>query len=523
MMASEKAPTPLDKDAAVVVNSKPESDLETTSLPNEADDGETNWSHISQQIPWQYKIFAFVCIVALPVGQTWTQASISPLKNTLREELDVTNTQFGIISSADAFVNTVFPIVGGMLLDWWGPNIITLCCTSVIVVGSIIAALATNLGLWRMLVGGHILMGFGIAVLDSAQQKFFYHWFGSDGLAFPFGLENAVSSTISLVGGMTAIPIRDGTGWYGWSFWIPVVMCVFSFAVNILYVLVERTMVPSRFRLTSERDRAITSEKLAVKKIFSWRVLLTLPWAYLMMPATQLLQSGAAGGFSVNSADIIFMRGYTEAVAGYLSTGQKILPILLSPLIGLFIDAYGHRFHFVATAPVLWIIACALLGWSTVHPLAALVFSSLAGSINSMPLQICIPLLVADQAKLGTAFGLWRAFNNSGSTIMDVVFGVLQDGTENQGYSKVLTVAIAIKVVAFVAGLSYIFVDYKYLGKGMTMTRKQRQAREAAIVDPATDPLTKREVKGWFTALTFVLLVGIVVAAWAVFMVYLVV
>lgn len=233
-------------------------------------------------------------------------------------------------------------------------------------------------------------------------------------------MENAVANTISLVAGMAAIPIRDGTGWYGWSFWIPAVMCLFSLIVNIFYVLFERTMVPQRFRLTSERDRSITASKLAAKKVFSWRILLTLPWAYLMLPATQLLQSGAAGGFSVNSADIIFMRGYTEAVAGYLSTAQKILPILLSPLVGLFIDVYGHRFHFVATAPILWIIACAMLGFTSVHPLAALVFSSLAGVINAMPLQICIPLLVADQSKLGTAFGLWRAFNNSGSTIVSL-------------------------------------------------------------------------------------------------------
>lgn len=77
--------------------------------------------------------------------------------------------------------------------------------------------------------------------------------------------------------------------------------------------------------------------------------------------------------------------------------------------------------------------------------------------------------------------------------------------------------------MAFGLGLMYIFIDYKWLGKGMTMTLKQRQARLAAVVDPSTDPLTKREVKPWFTAVTFALLLGIVAAAWAVFMVYLIV
>lgn len=121
--------------------------------------------------PWTYKWIALACVVLFPVGTTWTNASLGPLKNTLRNELDINNTQFGIINSADSFVNTVFPILGGLFLDWWGPNIITLCCTSVILVGSVVAAAGVNVGLWRVLVGGHILMGFGVAVLDSAQQK----------------------------------------------------------------------------------------------------------------------------------------------------------------------------------------------------------------------------------------------------------------------------------------------------------------------------------------------------------------
>ena len=216
---------------------------------------------------------------------------------------------------------------------------------------------------------------------------------------------------------MAAIPIRDGTGWYGWTFWIPVFFCAFSVIVNIIYVCFEHFTVPSECRLTPARAAAVSNKHLT-KRNFSWKILLTLPWAYLMLPATQLLQSGAAGGFSTSSADIIFLKGYTEEVAGYLSTAQRILPIVLSPVLGFTIDRWGHRFHFVALAPVFWIIACSLLGFTEVHPLAALVFASLAGVINSMPLQICIPLLVGDQGKIGTAFGVWRAFNNSGSTIV---------------------------------------------------------------------------------------------------------
>lgn len=105
---------------------------------------------------------------------------------------------------------------------------------------------------------------------------------------------------------------------------------------------------------------------------------------------------------------------------------------------------------------------------------------------------------------------------------MDVVFGVLQDGTEGSGYSRVLKVAIGLKAWAFALGISYIIVDYRLLGKGMTMTRKQRQRREENIIDRDTDPLTKREAKRWFNVVTFGLLIAIIATSWALFIRYLI-
>ncbi|OBR09642.1 MFS transporter [Colletotrichum higginsianum IMI 349063] len=147
-------------------------------------------------------------LFAFKIGSNWTSACLGPLKNTIRNELGVTNAQFGVVSSADSFINSIFPIVGGMTLDWWGPNKTTICCTTIIFVDASVAAGAVHLESWRMLAAGHVLMGLGVAILDQAQQKvgifasFVYHWFGAGGLAFASGLENAVSSTVGMVAGM---------------------------------------------------------------------------------------------------------------------------------------------------------------------------------------------------------------------------------------------------------------------------------------------------------------------------------
>jgi MFS family permease len=222
---------------------------------------------------------------------------------------------------------------------------------------------------------------------------------------------------------MTAIPIRDRTGWYGWTFWVPAFFCVASFLINLTYIFFERTCIPKRYRLTSARAKAVAENySLNVKRVFSWNSLLNLPWQYLMLPGTQILQSGGANGFGISAADMIRMKGYTEATAGFMSTGQRVIRIVGAPIIGWLIDRYGHRFHLVALAPLFYVLANSLIGFTNVNPIAALIFQACAGLINGMPLNVSIPLLVADQDKLGTAFGVWRCFTNSAATIVSAFF-----------------------------------------------------------------------------------------------------
>lgn len=124
--------------------------------------------------------------------------------------------------------------------------------------------------------------------------------------------------------------------------------------------------------------------------------------------------------------------------------------MVLSPSVSWLIDVHDHHFQCVALALLLCIVASSLIGWTDLHLLMALSFSSLTGIINALFLQICIPFLTADQSKLVTTFRIWRAFNNSGGTIM----GTLCSNTK----------------------LSYIFINWKY---ALTSSRKILRTRVA--------------------------------------------
>lgn len=93
--------------------------------------------------------------------------------------------------------------------------------------------------------------------------------------------------------------------------------------------------------------------------------------------------------------------------------------------------------------------------------------------------------------------------------------------TEGHGYTRVLFFAIGVKSLAFLLGLTYIVVDYKALGKGMTLTLKHREAREKEINDPTADPLTRRQHLRSITYAGLGLLASIIITAWVVFIRYL--
>lgn len=103
-----------------------------------------------------------------------------------------------------------------------------------------------------------------------AIHEILYYRTGAAGLVFPFGLENAVCSTVSLKAGMVAFSVRDGIGCHGWLLWVSAVFLSISPPSHTKHLSAQSDS-------TRRAIETITSPPLALSKLFSWRVLLTIP------------------------------------------------------------------------------------------------------------------------------------------------------------------------------------------------------------------------------------------------------
>ncbi|KAH7311536.1 major facilitator superfamily domain-containing protein [Stachybotrys elegans] len=486
--------------------------------------------------PLSWKITALVCGVMLSWGSSFSESTLGPLKKTLIKKLDITNAQYGAISSATSLVNTVLPIVGGYALDYYGVEWGSLACSVFIFLGAVVSAAGSNQDSFGLVMGGRIIMGFGSTVIETCTSKILAHWFQHRGLGLVYGLDISIGKLIVLMARATAVPMRDATEFWGWALWIPAIVCFVNLLQNIFYVWwawsrPEWAQIPTGQKLSREQQQndglragndqatAISTKSVHRTTVLpDWRNLLRVPRFFWLVVCTQILQAGTVGGFNGLSADIITLtRGSTEQLAGYTSAVQQVIPVVAAPFVGMFFDLVGFRMMFVSLTSAIWILVYCLIGYTETNALGSMVIASVAQTMNALPFLASIPLMVPSQVELGLVFGIWKSFNNSGSVVVDMIAGRLQDITPGGTYERVIAFFVAVKAIEFCLGLFYGVLDRRYLSGILTMSEKKRLVAEQNGSLP--EPIGRRPSKV-FTRVGFTLACSLIITAWVLFILY---
>ncbi|KAJ9115453.1 hypothetical protein QFC22_005211 [Naganishia vaughanmartiniae] len=382
-----------------------------------------------------------------------------PAMLTIKKEVPgVTNAKYGVIASSDQLINGILPIFSGIVIDYYGPSFGSLVSSGFILLGAIVRAIGGQRSSFPIILGGQILFGIGSTTIETAQSKLYTHWYrgtakgGRGWIGFIYGLDIAMGRVFNLSGNLSAIPITNSTGKWYWAFWIGAILCAVTFAINIVYVFVEKSL-PKEAQIVTGLQVARRARRHAIvvedekrhtnsdsgddvtnfqpltpfsKDHFKFIAISikAIPAAFWFIVVSQLLQAGVVGAYTSNLSEAIeITRGTSKLTAGYTSAIGQIIPIVMTPIVGLCFDLFGRRMWVVSATAALWVLVFSLLAYSDVHPLVPVILGSLALSSNAIPFIASIPLLLPSQACIGTAFGIWKAFNSAGSTIVDIAVG----------------------------------------------------------------------------------------------------
>ncbi|RKP09955.1 major facilitator superfamily domain-containing protein, partial [Thamnocephalis sphaerospora] len=321
--------------------------------------------------------------------------------------------------SSVAIVNTILPVLGGFFVDTFGTGAGSVLATTLVAAGNILVAISTNMRSFPVMVIGRVLYGLGSGSITVVQGAILSHWFRGRGLAITLGLEVAVSRLASFLSMATVMPIAIHTGFYGWAFWFTAFLCVLSCVVNAGYVLLLRYL---RVELGLER------RVLARKKAFHPSAILRFPMVYWWIVGVTFTLGSAWTTFLHLNTEMVKIRfGRKEDIAAFTASISQVLPIFIAPFQGYLHDRYGRRAVTAMWAALMFVLSMWLfLHYVDMNPLVGMIIFSVSLTFGPVAMFSSVSLVLS-KAFVGTGLGIYKAALHIGTSLLDILVGVLQD------------------------------------------------------------------------------------------------
>ncbi|KAJ2011025.1 hypothetical protein GGI06_004695, partial [Coemansia sp. S85] len=436
-------------------------------------------------------------------------------------ELDITNTQYGALQSTVSAVNTVLPILGGLFIDAFGTTSGSLVATFLIMLGNLIISISTHSRSFSTMVGGRILYGLGSGAITVVQETILGSWFKGKGLAITIAIQITTSRIASFLSMGTAIPVANHFGFYGAAFWANFLVCALSFGINLVYMVTMR-------RIHRSAPERIVS-RLRSKHRFNPRLVLFFFGLYWLFIVESFTLGGGWNSFLHINSELVKLRfGANDSVAAWSASVSQIMPIFLVPFLGWFFDVFGLRTDMLVLSAGLFTVSMVLLGFTMINPLVGLVIFSVSLALGPLA-EITAISLILPNSSLGTGLGIYKSAMNTGSTIVDIVVGVLQDrGSKTleetaHSYDYAMAFFVAWGLLSTFVAVTVFVVDRLKWSSLLRSNFELRREALHAVKDRINRPMVHVTASNWrdyvhpWSYTPLIVLSGTLVVSWILF------
>ncbi|KZS89371.1 MFS general substrate transporter [Sistotremastrum niveocremeum HHB9708] len=380
-------------------------------------------------IPWRLLMILLTCLCSF--GNHWSNALIVSLKTTILKEMHINNTQFATLVAVTNLANTILCVLIGLAIDKFGGAYLSVILAFFHLAGAtIMAGAATNgLNSYNVLIVGKVLAAIGDGSLDNAQHRIFATYFSrGKGFAFSIGAIWSVANLGQFAGQSTANLITVNLGSYAWALWISASIALFSLLCAGGVVILDRYL-RTHYDIVDQTDG-----KQHVGKhqsgIFSLKAIKNLPATFWIVVLFAIFENAGVQSFVSISTQFAQQRLKKGAViGGWVSSMYLLLPICLTPFLGVFIDVYGQRVTFLFISGTSFLISMLLLKFARGVPtfVAAYVFYALAQAVTPAPQVEIVRSVIPDARLFGTAFAIKKSVVQASIVIITTAAGKVQD------------------------------------------------------------------------------------------------
>lgn len=142
-----------------LVNRKPSFDNESDGSPRNSIEVDPPPPEGPQHSERWTKLFVLALACTFSVGSHYSQHCIGPLKDILKKDLAISDSQISLILGSNLVANTIVPIIAGVLVARFGTLKSSLFATGVLFLGQVINLIAVTLGSVHGMIFGLCLFG----------------------------------------------------------------------------------------------------------------------------------------------------------------------------------------------------------------------------------------------------------------------------------------------------------------------------------------------------------------------------
>lgn len=366
--------------------------------------------------------------------------SFTSILGGLKDDLDLSNTQFGLLLSAFSITFAIAQIPAGILSDKYGGKKVASVGVSVMAVAALLFSFSNNFGTALIL---RCLAGLTGGLLLPSAVRLLSDWYPPKERSMAmgtFGLGQGLGFVVTY--GVGSIVVE----YFGWRMGSLFSGALALFAAVLSWVFVKDAARPARFEGPPARPAArdnFTSILLLLIAV-NFSALSVLSGVLQFTPQFLMLRfhvSTIAGGF------VTSLVGITNILAAYLGGltsrrigGDKVIigSMLMCTLLPLFLG-YGYSIEIV-------LISVALVGFATMFYFG--------------PTFAGVPRAVGER-RTGTMFGVFNATSFGASALSPLILGYILDSTHTYesafaSLSIIATIglgsAVGLKRIRFFAG-----------------------------------------------------------------------
>eukprot|EP01084_Bolivina_argentea_P140359 246772_1 len=378
---------------------------------------------------------------------------------------NLTSVQYNLLYSIYGWVNTIFPLISALLIDYIGINSSSLLFYTLIVTGQSIWMFGVIQKSFMLMLLGRAVFGSGASQFQTSRKYYAVEYFTGKEYIFAASMTLFVSRIASGTQSYITTFIYDKTKNVA-SALIPGLILVITSLFLFIIFLVYRNSKYTSNKQESQDTQTQTSPKNTLSKFnlnglwngaFDKRL-------WILTVALTCFYSSYVSFTNIGSSFLQSKYEYTFNEANELTPIIFFVGAFTLPICGLFCDRYGKRCQLLIISSMLLISAHLILGFSgnmsRIMPVIGLILFGLGMGIGSAILWPLVGLICTKQylaVALGITGCLDMGFQGTSFLIVGVITKTHDD--KHDQYEYVTYWVLFLAIVYFIANLMLWYYD----------------------------------------------------------------